>query len=131
VRSAAVAAVVVLIVTPLVGCGSSTPAAAPVTETVTKTVTAPPSTVTFTVTATPAKPVGEYPKFVDAKSVDRRFTAYTKLTKLVQLAPGVYAEPSATGELGTLEDYTTYFGLCVDTKRYSREHPGTGGGTCW
>jgi predicted small lipoprotein YifL len=113
----------------LAGCGQTTPTAAPPASTVTQTVTAPALTITQTVTIIPAKPAGEFPKFVDAKSVDWRFTAYIKSPRLVQLAPGVYAEPPASGEIGTLDDYTSYFGLCVDTNRYRQAHGGAG--TCW
>lgn len=128
-RSANITLTIAAALGTLVACGQDVTSAPPPTTTVTETVTRPPSTVTETVTVSPAKPAGEYPKFVDAKSVDPRFTQYSKLDRLVQLAPGVYAEPSASGELGTLEDYSSYLGLCVDVKRYSREHPG--GNTCW
>lgn len=99
------------------------------TETVTVTVTSPPAghskprSVTETATSS-------YPKLVDADSVDSRFTAGSDdLDSLVQLAPGVYAEPPASGELGELDDYSAYLGLCADAERYAKEHPG--GYTCW
>lgn len=96
------------------------------TRTVTVTATAPQPTAepdTSTVTTTSTNP---YPKLVDADSVDSRLTAYSELESLVQLAPGVYAEPPASGEL---DDYSSYLGLCVDVKRYAEVHPG--GYTCW
>ncbi len=48
---------------------------------------------------------------------------------MVMLAPGVYAEPSPDGVLGTLDDYSSYLGSCTAIKRYSETHPG--GHTCW
>ena len=41
----------------------------------------------------------------------------------MQLAPGVYAE-RGSGELGDLDDYGSYVGLCVDVQRYDEDHPG-------
>lgn len=49
-------------------------------------------------------------------------------TVAAQLAPGVYAE-RATPELSTLDDYTSYLGLCPAVNRYFRVHPG--GNDCW
>ncbi|WP_340683734.1 hypothetical protein LCL61_35175 [Amycolatopsis coloradensis] len=49
--------------------------------------------------------------------------------KMVMLAPGVYAEPSPDGVLGSLDDYSSYLGNCTAIKRYSETHPG--GHTCW
>jgi hypothetical protein len=75
----------------------------------------------------------EYPKEVPISSLDERFHlslgADRGKTVAVQLAPGVYTERSTSGDLGTLEDYSAYVGLCVDVKRYAELHPG--GYTCW
>lgn len=99
------------------------------TETVTVTATSPPAGDSVSSSATETS-TSAYPKLVDADSVDSRFTAGSDdLDSLVQLAPGVYAEPPASGELGELDDYSAYLGLCADVKRYAEEHPG--GYTCW
>jgi len=78
-------------------------------------------------------PPSEYPKEVPIKSIDRRIASWLGSdrgkTVAVQLAPGVYAERGSYPDLGTLEDYTAYAGLCADVKRYSQKHPG--GYTCW
>lgn len=75
----------------------------------------------------------EYPKEVPISSLDERFHlslgADRGKTVAVQLAPGVYAEQSTSGDLGTLHDYRSYVGLCVDVQRYAEEHPGGYG--CW
>jgi hypothetical protein len=75
----------------------------------------------------------EYPKEVPIKSIDRRIAsslgAERGKTVAVQLAPGVYAERGSYADLETLDDYTSYAGLCADVKRYSQTHPG--GYSCW
>ena len=75
----------------------------------------------------------EYPKEVPISSLDERFHlslgADRGKTVAVQLAPGVYAERNTSGDLGTLDDYRSYVGLCVDGQRYAEEHPGGYG--CW
>lgn len=89
-------------------------------------VPAPPLAIT-------TAPKSEYPKEVSLSSVDNRFRTWLGSdrgkTVAVQLAPGVYTERSTSGDLGTLEDYSAYVGLCVDVKRYAELHPG--GYTCW
>jgi hypothetical protein len=78
-------------------------------------------------------PRSEYPKEVPIKSIDRRIASWLGAergkTVAVQLAPGVYAERGSYSDLGTLDDYTSYAGLCADVKRYHQTH--TGGYTCW
>lgn len=77
-------------------------------------------------------PPPEYPKLVPINSLDERFRpdlgADRGKTDAVQLAPGVYAERGSE-ELGDLDDYHSYVGLCVDVQRYDEDHPGGYG--CW
>ncbi|GGU59504.1 hypothetical protein [Lentzea flava] len=89
------------------------------------------TTTTFRTTTLPVTTTAssEYPRLVDAAQIDPRFTYYSKLPSLVQLAPGVYAEPPADGNLGSVEDYSSYLGLCVDVNRQAEKYPG--GSTCW
>lgn len=117
----------------LVGCsGGTTEQAAPGTVTVTQS----PETVTETVTAvaepvdTPSTaPTGEYPKVVSRTDIDERYVAYNDAPTFVMLAPGVYADMPADGVLGTLADYSSYFGECTAINRYSELYPG--GSTRW
>jgi hypothetical protein len=113
----------------LAGCGGSTEQAAPTTV----TVTMPAQTLTETVTASaepqPAAPVGEFPKIVSRNEIDPRYVTYDDAAEFVMLAPGVYAEIPADGVLGTLSDYSSYFGECTAIHRYSEQYPG--GSTCW
>lgn len=78
-------------------------------------------------------PKSEYPKEVPINSLDSRFRTWLGSdrgkTVAVHLAPGVYTERSTSGDLGTLDDYSSYVGLCVDVNRYRQLHPG--GGPCW
>jgi hypothetical protein len=78
-------------------------------------------------------PKPEYPKEVPISSLDNRFALWLGSeqgkTVAVQLAPGVYAERGLSPDLGTLEDYTSYVGLCADVNRYFKVHPG--GHACW
>jgi hypothetical protein len=82
-----------------------------------------------TSTNTPTSPASEYPKFVPKSKIDKRYTQFVQGDKMVMLAPGVYAEPSPDGVLGTLDDYSAYLGNCTAIKRYSETRPG--GHTCW
>jgi serine/threonine protein kinase len=78
-------------------------------------------------------PKSEYPKEVSINSVDSRFRLSLGgdrgKTEAVQLAPGIYAERGSSPDLGTLEDYSSYYGLCFDVKQYAKVHPG--GYSCW
>jgi hypothetical protein len=92
-----------------------------------------PSPSAAMITATP-HPNSEYPKEVPISSLDSRFRyslgANSGKTVAVELAPGIYSERSNNSpDLGTLEDYSSYVGLCVDVNRYSKLHPG--GSSCW
>lgn len=84
--------------------------------------------ITFTKPA-PSTSSGEYPKYVKRSEVDYRYTHFMQGDRFVMLAPGVYAEAPPDGQLGTLDDYTSFFGSCTAIKRYSQLHPG--GNTCW
>lgn len=74
-----------------------------------------------------------YPKEVLISSLDSRFRSWLGGARgkkiAVQLALGVYSERGSSPDLGTLEDYNSYVGLCSDVKRYSQVHPG--GYVCW
>lgn len=76
---------------------------------------------------------GEYPKKVALSELDYRYAHWLgsgRGTKYaVQLAPGVYAEMPADGNVGTAADYSSYVGSCTSIKRYSAQYPG--GSTCW
>jgi hypothetical protein len=91
--------------------------------------------VITTTTPLPAAaiPKSAYPKEVPINSVDSRFRTFLGgdrgKTVAVQLAPGIYSERGSSPDLGTLENYSSYVGLCFDAKRYSQVHPG--GYTCW
>jgi serine/threonine protein kinase/GAF domain-containing protein len=78
-------------------------------------------------------PKSEYPKEVSINSVNSRFRSSLGgdrgKTVAVQLAPGIYSERGSSPDLGTLEDYSSYYGLCFDVKQYAKVHPG--GYSCW
>jgi serine/threonine protein kinase len=91
--------------------------------------------VPTTTTPLPAAtiPKSEYPKEVPINSVDSRFRLSLGgdrgKTMVVQLAPGIYSERASSPNLGTLGDYSSYYGLCFDVKQYAKVHPG--GYSCW
>jgi hypothetical protein len=78
-------------------------------------------------------PRSEYPKEVPINSVDSRFRfslgSDRGKTVAVQLAPAIYSERGSSPDLGTLDDYSSYYGLCFDVKQYAKVHPG--GYSCW
>jgi hypothetical protein len=43
------------------------------------------------------------------------------VTVLVEVAPGVYAQPRP-GPLGSVDDYTSVFGRCADVNRFAQSH---------
>ncbi|MFI7115285.1 hypothetical protein [Amycolatopsis sp. NPDC049868] len=108
---------------------TSTATASSSSTTSSTTPALPTSTSKSSPSPTTSTPPSEYPKFVPKSKVDKRYTQYVDGDKMVMLAPGVYAEPSPDGVLGTLEDYSSYLGNCTAIKRYSETHPG--GHTCW
>jgi len=128
-----------------VGCGTqpNTPAGSPTPDAIDQKLAqlhqqwmSNPGSLTpaMKLTATP-KPVpsGVYPKEIPIAGLDQRIAYWLGAEHgkkvAVQLAPGVYAERGVSPDLGALDDYGDYAGLCPDVKRYYADHPG--GYACW
>jgi hypothetical protein len=93
------------------------------------------STATKTASAPMNSSSSEYPREVPISSIrDARIRNWATLSDptvrtIVEVASGVYAN-RGKGALGSVDDYTSTFGLCADWNRFRREHPDVGG-SCW